>query len=90
MKRVMIKAIGRVQGVGFRWFVKQTAEHYQITGWVQNQWDGSVWLAVQGAKAELILFFQAIQHKHPYARVDSITSQDRSLVEDEEAFYIRG
>ena len=90
MKRVMIKAMGRVQGVGFRWFVKQAAKRYQITGWVENQWDGSVWMEVQGSSKVLMLFLQAIQHEHPYARVDSITSQDQLVIEDEKTFYIRG
>ena len=89
MKRVMIKAIGRVQGVGFRWFVKQTAERYRLTGWVENQWDGSVWMEVQGSSEVLMLFLQSIQHKHPYARVDSVASRDLPLLEDEKAFYIR-
>ncbi len=90
MKRVMIKATGRVQGVGFRWFVKQTAVRYQITGWVENRRDGSVWMEIQGSSDVLMLFLQSIQHDHPHARVDAVASSDLPLAEDEKAFYIRG
>lgn len=90
MKRVRIKARGRVQGVGFRWFVKQTAERYEVTGWVENQWDGSVLMEVQGSSDVLMHLLKAIQHEHSYARVDSITTSDLPLAEYEKTFYIRG
>ena len=36
--------IGWVQGVGFRWRAKQAADLYRCTGYVRNEWDGSVTL----------------------------------------------
>ena len=33
---------GRVQGVGFRYRAKHTADSVGVTGWVTNEWDGSV------------------------------------------------
>ncbi|MBP7333689.1 MAG: acylphosphatase, partial [Candidatus Cloacimonas sp.] len=40
-------ANGRVQGVGFRYFVWKTASELGIKGYVNNQWDGSVKIVAQ-------------------------------------------
>lgn len=89
MKRMMIKVTGRVQGVGFRWFVKQTADQMKITGWVKNQWDGSVKMEVQGAEESLALFQQAVRYNHPYAGVETLLAKPMPVENDEKAFYIR-
>jgi len=39
---------GRVQGVGFRWFVEREAHILGIAGWVRNNHDGSVEVLAQG------------------------------------------
>ena len=39
---------GSVQGVGFRWRARHAAERYRCTGWVRNEWDGSVIMEIQG------------------------------------------
>ena len=39
---------GRVQGVGFRYTAKYLAQSMELTGWVQNEWDGTVTMEVQG------------------------------------------
>ncbi len=45
--------IGRVQGVGFRWFVRVAARRLQIAGWVMNRRDGSVEIAAEGRADKL-------------------------------------
>jgi acylphosphatase len=45
-RRVIVR--GRVQGVGFRWFVREHARTLRLTGWVKNLPDGLVELEVEG------------------------------------------
>jgi acylphosphatase len=44
---------GRVQGVGFRWFVVRDAERLGLTGWVANESDGSVRVVAEGSRTDL-------------------------------------
>lgn len=44
---------GTVQGVGFRYYARAAALHLGLTGWVANNWDGSVTLEAQGERAAL-------------------------------------
>lgn len=41
---------GRVQGVGFRYTAKYLARSLNLSGWVKNEWDGTVTLEVQGRR----------------------------------------
>jgi len=51
---------GRVQGVGFRYTVRQIAKEYEVTGWVRNLVDGRVELLVAGEKEEVEGFLESI------------------------------
>ncbi len=48
-----VKVTGRVQGVGFRWFVRVSGRRLQLSGWVKNRPDGSVELAAAGSEDRL-------------------------------------
>jgi acylphosphatase len=50
---------GRVQGVGFRYFVMTAAKELQLAGWVRNRFDGSVEVTAEGPRKELetLIFF---------------------------------
>ena len=51
---------GKVQGVGFRYSVKQLAASYEVAGWVRNLVDGRVELQVSGEAAEIEAFLESI------------------------------
>jgi acylphosphatase len=51
---------GQVQGVGFRYTVKQIAHGFEVTGWVRNRRDGRVEVRVVGSAEEVEEFLRAI------------------------------
>ncbi len=51
---------GNVQGIGFRWSVKQVAKGFDVIGWVRNLPDGRVELQAAGEEAEVREFVEAI------------------------------
>ena len=63
MSRCQLQTIyaGRVQGVGFRYTVKQVAAGFDVTGTVRNLPDGRVELVAEGARDELEAFRQGIR-----------------------------
>ena len=59
--RVHIWVKGRVQGVGFRAFVADSAEYIGVNGWVRNvNWD-TVETVAQGSRAQVDQFIQAVK-----------------------------
>jgi acylphosphatase len=52
---------GRVQGVGFRYSIRQIAKGFNLTGWVRNLADGRVELQIAGEDDELRAFLDAIR-----------------------------
>lgn len=57
MRRLRMRFVGEVQGVGFRWTARRVARELGLTGWVKNEWDGSVAMELQGPSAKLAMFF---------------------------------
>ncbi len=63
---------GRVQGVGFRYFVEENALALNLDGWVRNRWDGKVELAAEGERAVLEKFLSALWRGPRMAFVSNI------------------
>ena len=63
---------GRVQGVGFRWFVVDAARRLELAGWVRNLDDGSVEIHAAGAEHALKELEALISKGPPGARIAQI------------------
>lgn len=53
MSAVHLLVTGRVQGVGFRWYVRVAARRLQLSGWVMNRKDGTVEIVAGGSEEKL-------------------------------------
>ena len=90
VKHFLVK--GRVQGVGFRWFVHREAAEIGLRGWVRNTDDGHVELVAAGAERQIAELRAALHHGSRGSRVDAVLehhlddSEDRNL----EEFKIEG
>lgn len=58
---------GRVQGVGFRYSVKDLSRGFEVRGWVKNLADGTVELQVMGEAEEVAAFIREIVEESPVA-----------------------
>ena len=63
---------GRVQGVGFRFFVREAAAREGITGWVRNRQDRTVEIEAHGDVEALLRFEMAVRRGPTGARVDDV------------------
>lgn len=89
MVRIHISVSGRVQGVGFRYFTQECACICELTGWVRNEWDGSVTLELQGDEGETERFLAILRLGNRYAYVDRLTKEEVPVLEEERGFHIR-
>ena len=76
---------GLVQGVGFRWRAKQAAGAAGCTGWVRNDWSGSVTMEIQGTEEQIRQVVLAIQ-RGMYIRIESMDSRTIPADPDERGF----
>jgi acylphosphatase len=60
METIHLEVSGRVQGVGFRWFVVEKARELRLAGWVKNRSDGNVEIAAAGDPPSLELLEAAV------------------------------
>ena len=81
---------GTVQGVGFRYYARAAALHLGLTGWVANNWDGSVTLEAQGERAALDALVPLIERSNRWARIEGMTTETLPPEEHEYSFSTRG
>ncbi len=79
---------GRVQGVGFRYVSEFAANEYGATGWVGNEYDGTVSMELQGTRTQIEQVLITIEN----SRYISISQTDRRSIPvdpKEKSFRIR-
>lgn len=87
--RVAGRAVGRVQGVGFRFFVQSNATSLGLTGWVKNMSDGSVTMELQGEPQVVENLIAKIKRGNDWIRVNEFESSELPVVAGENKFSIR-
>ena len=80
---------GRVQGVGFRYRASYAAQALGLTGWVRNEYDGTVSMEVQGGKEAIERLIMQLQNDR-YISIDWFEQKDRPVDEEERRFRVRG
>lgn len=79
MKRYRFKFYGRVQGVGFRYFVYTKAYTLGLSGYVKNLDDGSVEAEVEGEEQIIHKFLDIVLKGNGFSRIDDIETEEISL-----------
>lgn len=78
---------GRVQGVGFRYTAKYLAQSLRLTGWVKNEYDGTVLMEIQGREMLIHELMKGLNRSN-FIHIEWIDTEDIP-VEKESSFYVR-
>jgi len=81
---------GRVQGVGFRWFVDHEARQLGLAGWVRNNLDGAVEVLAMGSEQQLAALRKRLEKGPRAARVDEVEEIPAEPVPGLNTFRIEG
>ena len=73
-----LRIAGRVQGVGFRYFMERRAGELGVTGWVRNRHDGTVEAVVHGWPDDVNAMLDWARRGPPAARVTRMDVNDAS------------
>ena len=86
--RLFVNVVGRVQGVGFRMFVRQTALAMKVTGWVKNESDGSVSMEIQAEPQVLDALIERLKKGNGFSKILKLESKSLEVVKGERKFVI--
>ena len=88
MIRKRIVFSGWVQGVGFRYRARHAAELLGATGWVRNEYDGSVTMEIQGTEEQIDGVIQAIERGR-YVKIENMEVRTIPVVPHEQGFWTK-
>ena len=88
MIRKRIVFSGWVQGVGFRYRARHAAELLGATGWVRNEYDGSVTMEIQGTEGQIDGVIQAIGRGR-YVKIENMDVRTIPVVPHEQGFWTK-
>ncbi len=80
--------VGRVQGVGFRWYVEREARLIGVGGWVRNCDDGAVEVLASGTNAQLGSLYDKLKEGPRAARIDEVEVEDAAPFSGYKTFQI--
>lgn len=86
--RKYIRFWGSVQAVGFRYYAKSAADLYGASGWVQNEYDGSVSMEIQGTQQQIDDVIAGIR-RGTYIRIDYMDVKPLTVDPDERGFHVK-
>ena len=86
--RRRIQFFGRVQHVGFRYRARNAADYVGATGWVRNEYDGSVTMEIQGSEVDINSVILMIEQGR-YVQIENMVTEELPVVEDERGFRTR-
>lgn len=89
VKSVFLIIGGRVQGVGFRYFVRHKAEELHISGWVRNTPDGKVEIEAEGEPRNLETFIDWMKIGPSRAVIRSFSVSDITPLRNFTNFIVR-
>ncbi len=81
---------GRVQGVGFRYFVQDEAQKLGLIGWVRNNSDGAVEVLAVGSAEQLVALHGRLRSGPRAARVDDVEVERATAPKNLKSFRIEG
>jgi acylphosphatase len=87
--RVAVQIHGIVQGVGFRYFTRRTAQSLGLSGWVRNLPDGTVEAVLEGPRTDVETSLAALRQGPAGSRVDRLKIDHQDYQGDVEAFEVR-
>ena len=86
--RIHYHFVGRVQGVGFRYRARHAADHVGATGWVHNEYDGSVTMEIQGTEEQIDQVILMIE-RGTYVKIENMDVKTLPVDPDERGFRTR-
>ena len=84
-----LRISGRVQGVGYRFFVQGVAQNLGLSGWVRNLPDGDVEAFVEGSRAGIDAFIRQLEKGPPLSRVERVSADWQPAEGRHASFSIR-
>ena len=88
MVRKQITFYGRVQGVGCRYTARHAADSLGLTGWVRNEYDGSVMMQVQGEEVKIDHMLH-ILNNDMYIDIQDMDIKSLPVIDNDTKFMIQ-
>lgn len=86
--RMHYRFTGIVQGVGFRWTANNLASALGLTGFVYNDWDGSVQMEVQGRKETIQKMIERLDSEI-FIQIEGIEKNELPVITSEISFHVK-